>query len=57
VRKLTIVTVRRLGGIASTRLICSARSGQRSAAQENSEWIAVSRRLRVWMPLLRSCSR
>ena len=37
-----------LGRMASTRAIDQACSGWRSAAWRNSEWIAASRRLRVW---------
>ena len=45
-----------LGRMASTRAIDQACSGWRSAAWRNSEWIAASRRLRVWVALCRVCS-
>jgi hypothetical protein len=45
------------GGMARTRAMSAACSGQRRAACENSEWIAASRLLRVVTELPRSCSR
>jgi hypothetical protein len=52
----TTVWLAFFGRTASTRAIDEACSGWRSAAWRNSEWIAASRRLRVWAVLCRVCS-